>query len=108
MLGGFRGFGLESYRLRGGSYTRVLGCRGMSSIHTAPRVYVVSLQHLSLYISPVMANVYPQALSSSFFYGLYSESYKVIPKRNYLGAYGYLLSECRQVCTIFLRTWTPG
>ena len=24
------------------------------------------------------------------FYGLYLESYKVIPKRNYLGAYGYL------------------
>ena len=26
---------------------------------------------------------------SSSFYGLYSESYKAIPKRNYLGAYGY-------------------
>ena len=25
---------------------------------------------------------------SSSFYGLYLESYKVIPKRNYLGAYG--------------------
>ena len=24
------------------------------------------------------------------FYGLYVESYKVIPKRNYLGAYGYV------------------
>ena len=27
-------------------------------------------------------------LSSSFYYGVYLESYKVIPKRNYLGAYG--------------------
>ena len=27
---------------------------------------------------------------SSSFYGLYLESYKVIPKRNYLGAYGYV------------------
>ena len=26
---------------------------------------------------------------SSSFYGLYLESYKVIPRRNYLGAYGY-------------------
>ena len=29
-------------------------------------------------------------LHSSSFWGSYLESYKVIPKRNYFGAYGYL------------------
>ena len=31
-------------------------------------------------------------LSSSLSYGLYLEPYKVIPKRTYLGAYGYTVS----------------
>ena len=45
-------------------------------------------------------------LSSSFVYGLYLESYKVIPKRNYLGANLYtlmLVCVCKSVtCTTLL------
>ena len=37
----------------------------------------------------VASEGYPQDPKQFLIYGLYLESYKVIPKRNYLGGYGY-------------------
>ena len=42
-----------------------------------------------------MVNEHTQGLHSSSFCGSSLESYKVIPKRNYYGAYGYGLPEIK-------------
>ena len=52
-------------------------------------------------IIPIGSKVVP-------FYGSYLESYKVIPKRNYLGAYGYLQSPSVDPVIKLSKPWNPS
>ena len=67
---------------------------------------LAGLFHMGLRLAFPVAH---RPLSSSFFYGLYLGSYKVIPKRKYLGAYGYFVDNYCHVqfccCRLLTARW---